>query len=153
MQLIFLIIVSYQMVSCTPRCWLSAVWCDGTKGRFVVCYKQVTCQRGWPGPAVPGTGGSNGKSEEVGSSPGSVASWAPGESVSFLGPSCSQRSKWGMAWERALGMGQCSKDEGSWGEMFRRSGHWGPWNLLGWLSCDVQSRLSFKISTRQRAHV
>lgn len=38
---------------------------EGRAGEVCVCYKQVTSQRSWPGPTVPGTGVSSGKSEKA----------------------------------------------------------------------------------------
>lgn len=60
---------------------------EGRAGEVCSLLQTVTCQRGCPRPAVPATGGSNGKSEEAGSSPGSVAPWDPrGVRVPFWAP-------------------------------------------------------------------
>ena len=48
-------------------------------GRSVVCYKQVTSQRAWPGPSSTGDRWIYWKIRKGCSSPGLVASWDPRE--------------------------------------------------------------------------
>lgn len=84
--------------------------------------KGVTCQRGWPGPVVPGTGGAIGRAELPGSGFGCIAYWGPRRVIVtfwvLMLPEEQIRKRVGESFAKW----SCCED----GEVFRRSGFWGP---------------------------